>query len=91
LDAANAVYRFELGEDGKKPPRDSVGEGFTYHQLNPSGSKYNEVTGEYESNGTVAGHKKFEIQSIRLLGGLREQWDGFVKGSFPKKRKTALQ
>ena len=83
LDVANAVYRFELGEDGKKPPRDSVGEGFTYHQLNPRGSKYNEVTGEYEPNDTVAGHKEIRDTVNKALRRAKRTIGRVCEGQFP--------
>lgn len=84
IDIANAVYRFELGIDKRrKKPRDALGEGFTYHQLNPLGEKYHENSGEFRSNNTTDGHKEIRDTVNRALKRARETIGRVSEGKFP--------
>lgn len=83
IDIANAVYRFETGLDGKKPARDSVGEAFTYSQLNPLGRKLNERSGEFRDNNTADGHKEIRDTVTRALKRARKTLSNVCEGKYP--------
>ena len=84
VDVANAVYRFEMGIDKRrKKPRDAMGEGFTYHQLNPTGSKYNDKSGEFEQNDTIAGQKEIRDTVNKALRRARQTMGRVCEGHFP--------